>query len=186
MLRVSNRIALGAVVLGCVLAVPQIGSAQDNVQIIALTHNQASDPFWSIVENGMTEAHKESVSALDCRAPRTSDMVQVAQIIGAAVNQKPAGIVYQDLAMIALMSVTRNFFMGQEPTTGFGPFKRKDMGQADRITRKERRRIGIDVREPQQAVGTFTKGEITMDEPQSPLAGGKEFQYMSAELGGKV
>ena len=30
--------------------------------------------------------------------------------------------VYQDLAMIPLMSVTRNFFMGQEPTKGFGPF----------------------------------------------------------------
>ena len=40
-----------------------------------------------------------------------------------------AGIatVYQDLAMIPLMSVTRNFFMGREPTKGSGPFKRFDV-----------------------------------------------------------
>ena len=36
-----------------------------------------------------------------------------------------AGIatVYQDLAMIPLMSVTRNFWMGREPEKRFGPFK---------------------------------------------------------------
>ena len=36
-----------------------------------------------------------------------------------------AGIatVYQDLAMIPLMSITRNFFMGREPARGFGPFR---------------------------------------------------------------
>ena len=31
--------------------------------------------------------------------------------------------VFQDLAMIPLMSVTRNFFMGQEPTRGWGILK---------------------------------------------------------------
>src|ERR1700722_15967823 len=37
-----------------------------------------------------------------------------------------AGIatVYQDLAMIPLMSVTRNFFMGREPVIGTMPFRR--------------------------------------------------------------
>ena len=30
--------------------------------------------------------------------------------------------VYQDLAMIPLMSITRNFFLGSEPTRGWGPF----------------------------------------------------------------
>src|SRR4026208_1051299 len=37
-----------------------------------------------------------------------------------------AGIatVYQDLSVMPLMSVTRNFFLGNEPTHGFAPFKR--------------------------------------------------------------
>ena len=48
-----------------------------------------------------------------------------------------AGIatVYQDLAMIPLMSVTRNFFMGREPTRGFWPLRRFDIGSADRIAK---------------------------------------------------
>lgn len=98
-----------------------------------------------------------------------------------------AGIatVYQDLAMIPLMSVTRNFFMGREPMVGFGPFKRIDMGFADNVTRDEMHRIGIDVRDPQQAVGTLSGGErqcvaiaravyfgakvLILDEPTSAL-----------------
>jgi len=98
-----------------------------------------------------------------------------------------AGIatVYQDLAMIPLMSVTRNFFMGREPLKGFGPFKYMDMEFADRVTSEEMKRIGIDVREPGQAVGTLSGGErqcvaiaravyfgakvLILDEPTSAL-----------------
>lgn len=93
--------------------------------------------------------------------------------------------VYQDLAMIPLMSVTRNFFMGREPLKGFGPFKTMDMDLADNVTRDQMHRIGIDVRDPQQAVGTLSGGErqcvaiaravyfgakvLILDEPTSAL-----------------
>ncbi|WP_338723135.1 ATP-binding cassette domain-containing protein [Devosia sp. XK-2] len=98
-----------------------------------------------------------------------------------------AGIatVYQDLAMIPLMSVTRNFFMGREPMTGWGPFRQMNMAMADDVTRNEMKRIGIDVRDPQQAVGTLSGGErqcvaiaravyfgakvLILDEPTSAL-----------------
>jgi simple sugar transport system ATP-binding protein len=98
-----------------------------------------------------------------------------------------AGIatVYQDLAMIPLMSITRNFFMGREPEVGFGPFKHLDMDFADKVTREEMHRIGIDIRDPQQAVGTLSGGErqcvaiaravyfgarvLILDEPTSAL-----------------
>ncbi|WP_020593382.1 ATP-binding cassette domain-containing protein [Kiloniella laminariae] len=98
-----------------------------------------------------------------------------------------AGIatVYQDLAMIPLMSITRNFFMGREPLKGFGPFKSIDFEQADRVTREEMLKIGIDIRDPQQAVGTLSGGErqcvaiaravyfgakvLILDEPTSAL-----------------
>jgi simple sugar transport system ATP-binding protein len=98
-----------------------------------------------------------------------------------------AGIatVYQDLAMIPLMSITRNFFMGREPRVGMAPFKRIDFRFANGVTREEMHRIGIDVRDPQQAVGTLSGGErqcvaiaravyfgakvLILDEPTSAL-----------------
>ncbi|MCM2971774.1 ATP-binding cassette domain-containing protein [Larsenimonas suaedae] len=98
-----------------------------------------------------------------------------------------AGIatVFQDLAMIPLMSITRNFFMGREPTTGWGLFKRIDWKRADRIAMQEMSKIGIDVRDPSQPVGTLSGGErqcvaiaravyfgakvLILDEPTSAL-----------------
>ncbi len=98
-----------------------------------------------------------------------------------------AGIatVYQDLAMIPLMSVTRNFFMGREPAKGWGPFRRFDIAQANAITMEEMTKMGIRLREPDQAVGTLSGGErqtvaitravyfgakvLILDEPTSAL-----------------
>jgi simple sugar transport system ATP-binding protein len=98
-----------------------------------------------------------------------------------------AGIatVYQDLAMIPLMSVTRNFFMGREPRKGFGPFKFIDFDLAHGVARDEMHKIGIDIRDPHQAVGTLSGGErqcvaiaravyfgakvLILDEPTSAL-----------------
>lgn len=67
--------------------------------------------------------------------------------------------VYQDLSMIPLMSIARNFFLGSEPTTGFGPFKRFDIDSANRIAREELAKMGIDIRDPSQPVGTLSGGE---------------------------
>ncbi len=72
-----------------------------------------------------------------------------------------AGIatVYQDLAMIPLMSISRNFFLGSEPTKGWGPFRRFDLEFADRVTREELAKMGIQVRDTAQPVGTLSGGE---------------------------
>ncbi|MDP9363303.1 MAG: ATP-binding cassette domain-containing protein [Chloroflexota bacterium] len=72
-----------------------------------------------------------------------------------------AGIatVYQDLAMIPLLSISRNFFLGSEPTTGWGPFRRFDVARADRVTRDELGKMGIRVRDTDQPVGTLSGGE---------------------------
>lgn len=93
--------------------------------------------------------------------------------------------VFQDLAMIPLMSVVRNFFMGREPVKNIGPLRFIDFREADRITRQEMMNIGIDVRDPNQAVGTLSGGErqtvaiaravyfgaklLILDEPTSAL-----------------
>lgn len=98
-----------------------------------------------------------------------------------------AGIatVYQDLAMIPLMSVSRNFWMGREPEKGFWPLRTFDLARADAITMAEMKKMGINLRGPDQAVGTLSGGErqtvaiaravyfgakvLILDEPTSAL-----------------
>lgn len=102
--------------------------------------------------------------------------------------------VYQDLALVPLMSVARNFFLGSEPRTGWGPFRRFDLTRASAIAREEMAKIGIDVRDPSQPVGTLSGGErqcvaiaravyfgakvLILDEPTSALGVKEASQVM--------
>jgi len=106
---------------------------------------------------------------------------------GAPREALDAGIatVFQDLAMIPLMAIWRNFFLGSEPTRGWGPFRRFDAATAKEPTRRELLAMGIDVRDPDQPVGTLSGGErqsvaiaravyfgarvLILDEPTSAL-----------------
>ncbi len=74
-------------------------------------------------------------------------------------RERGIATVYQDLALIPLMSVWRNFFLGSEPTRGWGPLKHIDARLCDQITRDELRKMGIDVRDTSQPVGTLSGGE---------------------------
>ncbi|WP_418959909.1 ATP-binding cassette domain-containing protein [Streptomyces tritici] len=67
--------------------------------------------------------------------------------------------VYQDLAVVPLMPVWRNFFLGSEPTVGKGPFKRLDVERMRSTTRAELLRMGIDLRDVDQPIGTLSGGE---------------------------
>jgi len=60
-----------------------------------------------------------------------------------------AGIatVFQDLAMIPLMSVSRNFFMGNEPTRKVCPLTFFDHDYANRVTKEEMQKMGISMQE---------------------------------------
>src|SRR5215212_5303000 len=68
-------------------------SAQQNSRIIVVSHGQANDPFWSVVKNGVAAAGQDMKVQVDYRAPETFDMVAMGQLIDAAVNQKPAGLI---------------------------------------------------------------------------------------------
>jgi simple sugar transport system ATP-binding protein len=72
-----------------------------------------------------------------------------------------AGIatVHQDLAVVPLMSVWRNFFLGSEPTVGVGPFQMLDRRGGRRIAKEALADMGIDLRDVEQPVGTLSGGE---------------------------
>jgi simple sugar transport system ATP-binding protein len=93
--------------------------------------------------------------------------------------------VFQDLGMIPLMSIARNFFLGREPVRGVFPFKRFDKPKANAVAKQAIADIGIDIRDTGQAVGTLSGGErqsvaiaraiyfgakvLILDEPTSAL-----------------
>jgi simple sugar transport system ATP-binding protein len=89
--------------------------------------------------------------------------------------------VYQDLAVVPLMPVWRNFFLGSERSSA-GVLKVREMKA---ITKEELGKMGIDLRDVDQPIGTLSGGErqsvaiaravyfgarvVILDEPTSAL-----------------
>lgn len=98
---------------------------------------------------------------------------------------KGIATVYQDLATIPLMSVWRNFFLGNEITKGWGPFRRLDVKKMKELAKQNLLEMGIDLRDTGQQIGTLSGGErqavaiaravyfgakvLILDEPTSAL-----------------
>jgi len=93
--------------------------------------------------------------------------------------------VWQDLAIAPLMSVWRNFFLGDEPTRGVWPFRRLDVGRAEEIASRAMARVGVTGLDPGQPASALQAGErqslaiaralhfgarvLVIDEPTAPL-----------------
>jgi simple sugar transport system ATP-binding protein len=121
--------------------------------------------------------HDEGSFLLDGRAVRVRSPREA--------RHEGVATVYQDLALVPLMSVWRNFFLGEEPTRGWGPTRRFDIGRAKAISREQMALMGIHLRDPDQPVGTLSGGErqavaiaraiyfgarvLILDEPTSAL-----------------
>ena len=88
------KFGLKKLMIGVAVAATMVGSAlAGDIHIIAVTHGQANDGFWSVVKNGVTAGAKDAGVIVDYRAPETFDMVAMSQLIDAAVAQKPAGLI---------------------------------------------------------------------------------------------
>lgn len=63
------------------------------LKISVVTHGQASDPYWSVVKNGVSEAQKDTGNEVTYQAPQKFDMVEMSRLIDAEVAKKPDGLV---------------------------------------------------------------------------------------------
>ena len=109
-------------------------------------------------------------------------------VLASPRHAKALGIatVQQDVGMIGLMSVARNFFLGSELTKGRGIFVRIDHARANSIVMEEIRKLGIRrVQSGDQLCGVMSGGErqalaiaraiyfggriLILDEPTSAL-----------------
>ena len=104
------------------------------------------------------------------------------------------GTVYQDLALNPLTTVTRNFFLGREVIKGFRLFGLMDFKKMNQITINEMAKIGIDIKNPNQPVGTMSGGQrqtlaiaraiyfgakiLILDEPTSALGQKQQMEVL--------
>lgn len=74
-------------------AAPAGQGDRSGIRIVVVSHGQASDPFWSVVKNGVDQAAKDMGVTVEYQAPQTFDMVAMSQLIDAAVASNPSGLV---------------------------------------------------------------------------------------------
>ena len=108
---------------------------------------------------------------------------------------------YQDLALVNLMSITRNFFLGREMVRKIGPVHWLDMQGMHDQARSALQHIGIDIRSPREKVGKLSGGErqsiaigrarhfgaklLILDEPTSALSVGETHKVLTYTLNAK-
>jgi simple sugar transport system substrate-binding protein len=66
---------------------------RSDIRIVVVSHGQASDPFWSVVQRGVAQAGEDMGVTVEYQAPQTFDMVAMSQLIDAAVASSPDGLV---------------------------------------------------------------------------------------------
>ena len=93
--RIARLFAVLSVLMltGMSALVQPVAAQDDEIRIVVVSHGQAADPFWSVVQNGAAAAGEDLGVTVEYQAPQTFDMVAMAQLIDAAVASSPDGLV---------------------------------------------------------------------------------------------
>lgn len=78
---------------GAAIAPAAVAAQDKDIRIEVVSHGQASDPFWSVVQNGVNAAAADMGVTANYSAPGTFDMVAMSQLIDTAVASAPDGII---------------------------------------------------------------------------------------------
>jgi simple sugar transport system ATP-binding protein len=108
---------------------------------------------------------------------------------------------YQDLALVNLMSISRNFFLGREMARKLGPINWLYMRKMNNLTRTALSDVGIEIRAPSERVGKLSGGErqsiaigravhfgaklLILDEPTSALSVAETRKVLNYTLNAK-
>jgi simple sugar transport system substrate-binding protein len=94
-MRNGSRLLVVLMLMASSLGVIGTATAQgdDDLRFVIVTHGQAADSFWSVVQRGADQASKDMGVTVEYQAPTTYDMVQMSQLIDAAVASNPDGLV---------------------------------------------------------------------------------------------
>jgi simple sugar transport system substrate-binding protein len=134
---VTSKLAQAAVVAAA-LGFATSAMAQD-MRFVVVSHGQASDPFWSVVKNGVDQAAADLGVNVEYRAPDTFDMVQMGQLIDAAVASQPDGLVVSVPDAEALGDSIRNAVASGIPVVSMnsGSDVREELGVAVHVGQTE-------------------------------------------------
>jgi simple sugar transport system substrate-binding protein len=69
------------------------GEDREGIRFVAVTHGQPADPFWSVVSNGLRAASRDLGVRVEYQAPSVFDMVEMSDLIQAAVASRPQGLI---------------------------------------------------------------------------------------------
>jgi len=79
--------------VGAAAGVNVFGLTQRSIHIVMITHGQASDPFWAVVQNGAQTAARQLGVSVSYEAPDIHDIARMSQLIQAAIATRPSGLV---------------------------------------------------------------------------------------------
>ncbi|MGH7555295.1 MAG: sugar ABC transporter substrate-binding protein [Longimicrobiales bacterium] len=92
--------------------------ARSSVRIVVVSHGQSSDPFWSVVANGITDAAEDLGVRVEYQAPTSFDMVRMSELIDAAVASRPSALIVSIPDPAALGGSIRAAIAANVPTFG--------------------------------------------------------------------
>lgn len=176
---------------GTVKAITGISAAVDAGEVLCILGDNGAGKSTLIKILSGAHAHSEGEMFV-YGEPRVFDSPRDALDVGIAT-------VYQDLAVVPLMPIWRNFFLGSEIKIGKGIFRRLDVKTMRDLTKKQLAEMGILIRDVEQPIGTLSGGErqavaiaravyfgakaIILDEPTSALGvkqAGVVLKYIAA------